>query len=146
MAQQHEIERGFEVIDSLSRAGLRPACDVSTAAEVVTDFYKGGVAPFGEVNGFPERKALARHVHAEIVRSVALLSPTAEHFRKAVELWYAYCNRDAKEAYAGFSDYVTAALVLQPPIGQEIAGVLIHHPHLHFILRKSGSKAQAHYL
>lgn len=146
--REPEILRVYNAIEGLRKSSLRPACTVSAAAAVVTFFYKReNELPFDSAqNGFIERKAFARTAHGLLLANATLVSPSSDHFREAQSLWYTYCVKGVKEAYAGFDDYVNAAMILRPHVGQRFEQVVTSHSHLPYILRKVSSNATIHHV
>ena len=61
--------------------------------------------------------------------------------KHAEELWYAYCERGEKAAYAQFADYVDAAMMLDT---DTISHVVVHHRHIPYILKKADSQVVIH--
>ncbi len=74
-------------------------------------------------------------------RSV-LLAPTIDHFVEAERLWFTWCDNQAKESYAQFSDYIDAALILNPPEGKAVTDAMLGHEHVSYILRKKRSRVR----
>lgn len=138
--QQAGVERVSGVLNGLRSEGLNLATTVSAAANLVTNMYKGD-APFsGDVGGFPLRKSFARETARILHRDVELLAPNGRHFKRAEELWYAFCQKGMKEAYAQFADYIDAALIMDPPGDVAIPQAILGHRHLWYILSKGGAK------
>lgn len=137
--RREEIERAHSHLETLQKDGLKMACTVSGAADLITSLYKDNQGPplTGETKGFSLRKSFARRVAQILQGDVELLAPTLQHFRHAQELWYAYCERGDKAAYAQFADYVDAAMVLDT---DTISHVVVHHQHIPYILNKARSK------
>lgn len=143
------IQQVSDRLESYRGDGLKLACTVNVAAHLVTSFYKAkeGELPFsGETRRFPIRKSFAREAAQLLRQSVELLAPSAEHFKHAEELWYVLCQKEIKVAYAGFSDYLDAALVMNPPEGTVIPQVALGHHHVSYILKKSRSPQIVHHL
>ena len=143
--RQEEIETAYGYLDTLRNDGLKLACTVSGAASLITLLYKEKLGPplTGETTGFPFRKSFARKAAQILQRDVELLAPTLQHFKRAEELWYAYCEKGEKAAYGQFADYVDAAMVLDT---DTISHVIVHHRHIPYILKKAGSQVVTHYI
>lgn len=136
-----------ETVDKYSEQGLHPACTIASASEVVTRMFKSSSPPFkGDCKGFQVRKSLAREASGILRSKAVLLAPTDVHFAKAEQLWLVWCDDQAKESYARFSDYVDAALILDPPANHRIPTSLLGHYHVLYILRKERSKTIPHIL
>ena len=134
------IQQVFAILNQLCSEGLGLTCTVSAAAGVVTTLYKGDLPLEGETGGFPIRKYLAREAAQTLRENFELLAPNASHFRTAEELWLAWCLKGIKAAYAQFADYIDVALVLNPPEETTISHVFVDHPHIPYILGKSGAQ------
>jgi hypothetical protein len=134
----------FQHVEYLRGASLKPACTISSAAAVITSLYKHELPFSGRRDGFMERKSCARTALKVVHNSIELLSPTRQHFLAAEALWFALCVRDDRTAFAGFADYVDAALVSNPPDGYEISHVVVGHAHLPYVLRKIGFAGMPH--
>lgn len=119
---------------------------ISAASELVTRMYKGEPPFTGETGGFPIRKSFARETARLLSRELQLLAPLEAHFRKAEQMWYALCQKGIREAYAQFGDYVDAALIMDPPPKLAVSHVAVGHPHVSYILKKSGSRQTIHHL
>lgn len=137
--RREEIETAYSYLESLRKDGLKLACTVSGAAHLITSLYKDSQGPplTGETTGFLFRKSFAREAAQILQRDVKLLAPTLQHFKRAEELWYAYCEKGDKEAYAQFADYVDAAMVLDT---DTISQAIVHHRHIPYILKKERSR------
>ena len=119
---------------------------LDAASHIVTTYYKDEPPFIGETKAFAVRKEFAREAANIITRTVQLLSPTPDHFRRAADRFYALCTRETPQAYAGFDDYVEAAIVLTPPPQTEIRHVVVAHHHLPYILHQSGWRGNPHVL
>jgi len=140
------VSRDVQILRSLQAAGVKLTCTITAAAHIVTKFYKGRPAFTGDVEGFPLRKSLARHAAGVLRSSVKLLSPVLSHFELAEGLWLELCDKQVRESYAQFEDYIEAALVLSPPEGTVVTQVLVSHHHLRYLLNKKQSSALIHVL
>lgn len=143
--QREKVESAYGYLESLRKDGLKMACTVSSAAHLITRLYKNELGAYldGEATGFPFRKSFAREAAQMLHHDVELLGHTAHHFKRAEELWYAYCERDEKAAYAQFADYVDAAMMLDT---DTISHAIVDHPHVPYILNKAGSQVVIHYI
>jgi len=139
------IQGVCQTLNHLCGQGLQLATTVTAAAELVTMVYKTDPPFSGETSGFPIRKSLAREMAHALCQEVALLAPSAEHFRRAVELWHAYCQKGIREAFAQFGDYIDAALAMDPPEDRVVSHVAVGHPHIPYILKKSGARQTIHH-
>jgi hypothetical protein len=144
--QQYRVESVSRYLEGLRGDGLKLATTVSGAAELVTQLYKGELPLSGTVDGFPVRKEWARETASYVYEHVELISPNAEHFRVALALWYTYCQRGIREAYAQFGDYVDSAMIQDPPEERVIQQIAVGHPHIPYILKKCGSTQLIHFL
>jgi hypothetical protein len=126
--------------------GLRLAGTISAASELVTHMYKGEPPLCGETEGFPIRKSFARETARLLSREIELLAPVEKHFQKAEQMWYALCQKGIQQAYAQFGDYVDAALIMDAPEKLVVSHVAVGHPHVPYILKKSGSRQTIHHL
>lgn len=135
-----------EYLDDLRQEHERLACTVSCASHLVTRYYKHPPPFRGDVNAFLVRKELARVAAGTLSRHVVLLSPRTSHFETAKNLFFAHCLKEVKEAFAGFEDYVEAALILDPPEEGLIRNVVVCHAHLPYILRKADWRGTPHYI
>ena len=126
-----------EMVRAYADSGVKPACTVGSAADVVTHLYKNPALPFkGDCRGFQVRKSLAREAAKALRDKAILLTPTFDHFVEAERLWLAWCTDQAKESYAQFSDYIDSALILRPPEDHVVSDALLGHEHISYILRK----------
>lgn len=117
--------------------GVHLASTISAASLIITDLYKSASPFTGGTGGFLERKAFAREAATFIREQITLLSPASNHFFAAEELWLKLCQKTEKLAYAQFSDYVDAALIMESPKGHRITHALCGHAHVKYILEKS---------
>lgn len=135
----------YQTLCSLQTQGLRLACTVSTASFLVTDFYKGEPPLAGGPHGFIKKKSFARIAATLVLESIELLAPSVAHFKMGHELWFAHCEHGKKESYAGFSDYVDAAMILAPPDGHKVPHVIVgQHAHVPYILYREKYTGQVH--
>ena len=56
-------------------------------------------------------------------------------------LWWELCDKEVKQSFAQFEDYVEAALILSPPEEFAVTQVLVSHHHLEYLLHRKGSQA-----
>lgn len=112
-------------------------CTYAAAADMLTQLFKGPNVFTGSKPSFITRKRDVEEAAKLISSSVILLGTTDDHFRRARELFLAYCVKEIKDAYAQFSDYLDSAIVLQPPQGITISRVCVGHGHIPYILAKS---------
>lgn len=143
--RREEIETAYSHLDTLRKDGLKLACTVNGAAHLITLLYKDQEGPplTGETTGFHLRKSFARKAAQILHRDVELLAPTLQHFKRAEELWHAYCERGDTTAYAQFADYVDAAMVLDT---DTISHVIVDHQHIPYILKKARSQVVVHHI
>jgi len=143
--RRDEIEAAYNRLDAIRKEGFKLACTVSGAAHLITLLYKDKLerSLIGETKGFPFRKSFAREALKTLHGDIQLLAPTPQHFKHAEELWYAYCERGEKAAYAQFADYVDAAMVLD---NDAISDVIVHHQHIPYILNKARSNIQIRHI
>jgi len=139
-----DINRAFQVLESFRTKGLKIACTVATASHVVTTLYKQPPPFSGDISGFPLKKSCARTALGVLRGSVELMAARPEHFKAAEELWFAYCVQGIKEAYAGFADYIDAALIRDE--SAMVSHVMVGHGHLKYILEKSRCRVNVHRL
>ena len=136
-----DSQRICAVIDSLRQDGIKIATTLPDAGDILTRLYKHEPPFVGGQTSFLARKELAFEIGRSLSESVLLLSPQEEHFRTAFALWYELCDKQNKEAFAGFSDYLDASLTLTENSDFVVRHVLVEHSHLHFILNKKRSPA-----
>ena len=136
-----DSQRIAAVIVGLRQDGIKIATTLPDAGDILTRLYKHESPFVGDQTSFLARKELAFEIGRLLSESVFLLSPQEEHFRTAFALWYELCDKENKEAFAGFSDYLDASLVLTENADFVVRHVLVEHSHLHFILNKKRSSA-----
>ena len=133
---QEDVERIGSLTDELQAEGLRLAATASDLSQVITRFYKHSPPFVGDFSAFALRKSVAFEAAKIMTNDIQVLAPRDEHIKQAVELWYTFCDKDNKNAYAGFDDYLDAALILKPGDGHAVRQTLVNHQHLNFILSK----------
>ncbi len=134
------------ILGELQATGIKLACTVTAASHIVTKFYKHGPPFTGDMKQFMLRKSLAREAATALRSSIVLLSPGASHFEMAELLWWELCDKEVKQSFAQFEDYVEAAMVLSPPAPFAVTHVLVSHHHLAYLLTKKRSTALIHVL
>ena len=130
-----------DAIEDLRRAGIKIATTLADAGDILTRLYKRESPFVGDSSTFLVRKSLAYEVGRSLSDLVILLSPQDVHFQTAFALWYELCEKDNKDSFAGFSDYLDAALILSPAEKDVVRHVLVDHKHLQFILNKRRTSA-----
>ena len=128
-------------IEALRQDGVKIATTLPDAGDILTRLYKHESPFVGDPLQFLARKELAFEIGRLLADTVILLSPQETHFRTAFALWYELCDKENKEAFAGFSDYLDASLILSPGPNDNVRHVLVDHSHLQFILNKKKSTA-----
>lgn len=136
-----DSQRIAAVIEGLRKDGIKIATTLPDAGDILTRLYKHESPFVGGQTSFLARKELAFEIGRSLSESVFLLSPQEEHFRVAFALWYELCDKQNREAFAGFSDYLDASLILAENSDFVVRHVLVEHSHLHFILNKKRSPA-----
>lgn len=139
-----DIENAFQVLENYRTEGLRIACTVAAASHIVTALYKHDPPFSGKIDGFLVKKSYAREALGVLRGSVELLAARPDHFKAAEELWLAYCVQGVKAAYAGFADYIDAALIMDE--SALVSHVMVGHAHLKYILEKSRCRVNVHRL
>lgn len=130
------IETTVQYVRHLQEKGMKISCTAVAACHAITELYKGDPPFSGATEGFPLKKSFAREAADILRRSVHLLAPGLPHFELATQLWFAYCIKGVKEAWAGFGDYLDAALIICPVEGTVVPHVVVAHVHLKYILEK----------
>ncbi len=134
-------EKIARAVEALRQDGNKIATTLPDAGDILTRLYKHESPFVGAPLQFLARKELAFEVGRLLADTVILLSPHESHFRTAFALWYELCEKENKEAFAGFGDYLDASLIFSPESNDSVRHVLVDHSHLQFILNKKKSRA-----
>jgi hypothetical protein len=138
---QKAVSRDVQILRDLQAEGIKLACTVTAAAHIVTKFYKGDPPFTGETKAFNLRKAYAREAAASLLSSVTMISPVQQHFEQAELLWWELCDKEVRESFGQFEDYIEAAWILKPPEKTIVQHVLVSHQHLKYLLNKKRASA-----
>jgi hypothetical protein len=143
--RKDRIELVFNYLDELCAQGVRLSTTLGAASGLITQMYKGQPPLSGnDTADFRIRKSFAKEAVQLLSREVVLLAPTLDHFERAELLWYKLCEKGEKKKYAQFSDYVDAALVLNPPEKKSVFQVVLDHDHIGYILSQVKSGKLVH--